>query len=325
VALVLTGGTINSVGSSPLDLAHYGETGLRLGDEELLMTYPQVGAAAQVTPIAFRSAASAALGPGDWIDLALLLDRLIATEGYDAAVVAYGTSTLEEVAYFIDLVTPWRDRTVFVGAMRPPSGLGSDAGINLVRAVEVACSPQRRGLGVVVVMNDTIHAARDVTKAATYRVDAFRSIDTGPLGAIGADGEVRIHHRPVRDPPLQVALADLDGLPRVDVVVSYAGADGVLVDASVGAGARGLVSAGSGAGRVTPAEAAALDRAAAAGVVVCRCSRVGSGWVARSASMRAAGVVAGNNLPPWKARVLLMAALTVTDDPEAVQQIFDRA
>jgi L-asparaginase len=118
-------------------------------------------------------------------------------------------------------------------------------------------------------------------------------------------------------------VGDLESLPRVDVVVSYVGADGVLIDAAVAAGARGMVSAGTGAGRPTPAEVEALNRAAAAGVVVCQATRAGGGRVSRSPEMRRRGVVAADNLVPWKARVLLALALTRTDDAEDIQELFD--
>jgi L-asparaginase len=174
-------------------------------------------------------------------------------------------------------------------------------------------------------MNDTIHSARDVTKTATFRVDALRAPDVGPLGYADADGRIDFYHRSQRLPSPSPAfpVGDLESLPRVDVVVSYVGADGVLIDAAVAAGARGMVSAGTGAGRPTPAEVEALNRAAAAGVVVCQATRAGGGRVSRSPEMRRRGVVAADNLVPWKARVLLALALTRTDDAEDIQELFD--
>jgi L-asparaginase len=133
------------------------------------------------------------------------------------------------------------------------------------------------------------------------------------------------YQRPERQHTLatQFDVRNLTTLPRVDVVVSYVGADGVMIDAAVAAGARGIVSAGTGAGRATPLEDEALFRAHAAGVVVCQSSRVGSGRVVRSPGLARQGVVAADNLQPWKARVLLALALTVTDDRAAIQGMFD--
>jgi L-asparaginase len=214
---------------------------------------------------------------------------------------------------------------VLVGALRPASALSADGELNLLRAVQVAAAPAARGQGVLVVLNDTIFAARDVTKTATSRVDAFRAPDLGPLGFADADGEVVFHHRRVEaeGARLTFPITGRVQLPRVDVVMSYVGADGVPIDAVVAAGARGIVSAGTGAGRPTPDEIEAFDRAAGRGVVVCQSSRVGSGRVPRTPSMSRRGVVAAGNLQPWKAKVLLALALTTTDDPSAIQMLFD--
>jgi L-asparaginase len=205
---------------------------------------------------------------------------------------------------------------VVVGATRPASGLSSDGDLNLMNAVRVAASPEARGQGCLVVLNDTIHAARDVTKTNTFRVHTFQGTDVGPLGFADADGRVVFSHVPARRlPPFSVE--HLTSLPRVDVVVSYVGADGVMVDAAVAAGAQGIVSAGTGAGRPTPAEEAALERARDGGVVIVQASRVGSGRVAPRQ------FIAADNLQPWKARVLLALALTVTRDQAEIQRLFE--
>jgi L-asparaginase len=179
---------------------------------------------------------------------------------------------------------------------------------------------------VLVVLNDTILAARDVTKTATYRLQAFQARDAGPLGYADADGRVGWQHRVERPHTTQTEfdVAALESLPRVDVVVSYVGADGVMIDAAVAAGAKGIVSAGTGAGRPTPGEDEALDRAAAAGVVVCQSTRVGSGRVVYAPALQQRGFVAAGDLQPWKARVLLQLGLTVTSEPARIQEMFDR-
>jgi L-asparaginase len=189
----------------------------------------------------------------------------------------------------------------------------------------VAACPAAHGQGVLVVLNDTIHAARDVTKTATFRVETFQGRDLGPLGYADADGQVIFYHRSLKRHTVssEFDLAGLTGLPRVDIALSYVGADGCAIDAYVAAGARGLVSAGTGAGRPTPAEDEALDRAVALGVVVAQSSRVGSGRVVRSPGLKSRGLVATDNLMPWKARVLLSLALTRTSNPDAIQKMFD--
>jgi L-asparaginase len=212
---------------------------------------------------------------------------------------------------------------VLVGAQRPASALGSDAGMNLVNALRVAGSLGARGKGVLVVLNDEIHAARDVVKISTYRLQTFRSLDFGALGHVDGDG-VHFYRSPSRAhvPDTQFAALELGALPRVDIVYSYAGADGALVDAAVAGGARGIVSAGFAPGSPTPEQRAAFERAAKSGVVVVQCSRAASGRVAPRRRLRESGIVAGEDLSPQKARILLMLALSATSDIGAIQQAF---
>jgi len=210
--------------------------------------------------------------------------------------------------------------------MRPASAISADGYLNLLNAVRVAADPQSRGRGCLVVMNDTIYSARDVTKNATFRVEAFQSRDLGPLGFADGDGKVAYYHQPARKHTVDTEFdaRSLSSLPRVDIVVSYVGADGVVIEAAARAGARAIVSAGTGAGKPTPAEEDALDRVCREhGVLVCLCSRVASGRVARSPGTAQRGFVAGDNLPPWKARILMALALTRTQDPDDIQRMFD--
>jgi L-asparaginase len=325
VALISTGGTIDSVGTSRLDLAWYTETRERLPDGQLLESLAELGEVATVRDVSFPRVPSYALTGADWLTLARTVGDLLSGD-CDGAVITHGTNTLEETAYFLHLVLPIGKPVVLVGALRPSSGLGADGPLNVLRAVQVAASREAREQGVLVVMNDTIFSARDVTKTATFRVQAFQAPDTGPLGYADADGRIVFYHRSDRLPSPSPAFRvdEVDDLPRVDVIVSYVGADGALVEAAVAAGSHGIVSAGTGAGRVTPAEEAALDRAIEAGVVVCQATRAGGGRVSRSPGMRRRGVVVADNLVPWKARVLLSLALTRTRDATEIQELFDR-
>ena len=188
-----------------------------------------------------------------------LLDRGEA----DGVVVTHGTNTLEETAWLLHLVVPGDAPIVVTGAMRPASGLSGDGPLNLVNAVRVAASPAARGLGALVLLDDTIHGARDATKSDTMRVSAFRGGAVGPAGLGRRRRPGRAQPRPVRGSELRgrFAAVDLRALPRVDIALTYLGADGVAIDAFVAAGARGIVSAGTGAGYPTPGEVEALERA----------------------------------------------------------------
>jgi L-asparaginase len=326
VAVVTTGGTIDSLGADRLDLAAYLDTGRRLAPGALLASVAaELAPLARVTEVPFRRLRAHAMTDGDLADLRDLVAGILDRGEADGVVVTHGTNTLEETAWLLHLAIATDAPVVLTGAMRPASALSGDGPLNLVSAVRVAASPEARRLGVLVAMGDTIHGARDVSKTNTLRVDAFASPMAGPLGRVDGDGRVVITSRPARATTLRGAYAavDLRALPRVDVVTSYQGADGILVDAAVAAGARGIVSAGTGAGYPTPDEVDALERASAAGVVVCQASRVGSGRVPPVPSLLARGWVAADDLVGWKARTLLRVALAAGEDLPTIRARFE--
>jgi L-asparaginase len=175
-------------------------------------------------------------------------------------------------------------------------------------------------------MNDTIFSGREVTKNSTYRVQAFQSRDMGPLGFADADGKVIYYHLPARRHTVETEfdVQSAQSLPRVDVVLSYVGADGTMIRAAVAAGAKGIVSASTGAGRPTPLEDEAFDKAYADHkVLMCLSSRVASGRVVRSPGLARRGFVAADNLQPWKARILLSLAMSKTNNADEIQRMFD--
>ncbi len=323
VAVVGTGGTISSLGRGPFDIADYASLGQVMGVEALLDFWPQVRAMAEVVAVPFRAVVSTALGPPEWLELARLCAALAADpRGFDGIVVTHGTATLEETAYFLALTNRTPTPIVVVGAQRPSTGLSSDAGMNLANAVRVAGDPGAKGLGALVLLNDEIHAARDVAKTSTSRLQTFRSPDFGCLGHADFDA-VAWYRRPLREIG-GFDVSDVAELPRVDIVPCYAGADGAAAEAFRAAGAQGLVAAGFPPGYLTPALMEALSRAVAEGVPVAQSSRAGSGRVFHVSHMRAAGFLSADNLTPQKARVLLMLALTRTRDAAALRAFFTR-
>src|SRR4051812_45785337 len=323
IAVIGTGGTISSLGAGSLDVLDYPEFGQKLTSEALLDRFPETRQVAEPVAVTFRQVGSTAIGPKDWIELRGLIHRTVRDDPSIAGfVIPHGTATLEETAFFLNLTLATPQPVVLVGAQRPASALGTDAGMNLVNALRVAGCPEARGKGVLVVMNDEIHPARDVVKTSTYRLQTFRSVDFGALGHVDGDG-VQFYRAPLRAhmPDTPFATLDLSELPRVEIVYSYAGADGALVDAAVAAGARGIVSAGFAPGSPTPEQRAAFERAAKSGVVVVQCSRA-SGRVAPRRRLRESGIVAGEDFTPQKARILLMLALSATNDVVEVQRAF---
>jgi L-asparaginase len=326
VGLILTGGTIDSVGTDRLDLAWYIEANKRLGDGELLSQLPELKTIASVQEIPFRRLPSQALVDKDWLDLLRRIHSIFDSDEADGIVITHGTNTLEETAYFLNLTLKTDKPVVIVGSMRPSSAISADGYLNVLNAVRVAADPQSHGRGCLVVMNDTIFNGRDVTKNSTYRVEAFQSRDLGPLGFADADGRVVYYHQPVRKHTVDTEfdVRDMTSLPRVDVVLSYVNADGVMIEAAARAGAKGIVSAATGAGRPTPTQDAAFDKAYKEnGTLMCLCSRVASGRVVRSPGLKRKGFVAGDNLPPWKARILLSLALSKTMDANDIQRMLD--
>jgi L-asparaginase len=326
VALIGTGGTISSLGRDSLDVWEYMDTGTKIGPADLLARYPETARVADVVPVPFKAVGSASIGPGDWLALVDAIHEAAARDaGLAGVVVTHGTATLEETAYFLNLASRVDVTVVVVGAQRPASGLGSDAGMNLVGAVRVAAAPEARGLGVLVVLNDEIQSAREVTKTSTLRLETFRSADLGMLGYADPDGRVAVYRRPARRhaPATEFDVRGRPDLPRVDIAYSYAGADGTAIDAFAAAGARAIVSASLAPGVNTSGEHEALLAARRRGVLVVLSSRAGSGRVLPRTVLRERGFVVADNLLPQKARILAMLALTRTDDPVEIQRMFD--
>jgi L-asparaginase len=213
---------------------------------------------------------------------------------------------------------------VIVGSQRPSSALSSDAGMNLVNAIRTAACPQARGMGVLLLLNDEIHAAREVTKTSTLRMQTFRTPDFGVLGH--ADGDRVVFYRaPLRRrmPDTEFDVRDVAELPRVDIVYAYVGSDGTAVRAFVAAGARGIVSAGFAPGIPGAGDGAALAEAVKQGVVVVQSTRAGSGRTFRGTRARQSGFLIADNLNPQKARLLLALALTRTSEPEEIARMFE--
>jgi L-asparaginase len=325
VAFIGTGGTIASQGADPLDTTNYGTSGKPILDAAgLVARFPEVADVADVLPVAFSAVPSTEIHFPTWKALVRLCDQLV-EEYPDLAgiVIGHGTATLEETAYTLQLTVKVRIPVVLVGAQRPASALSTDAGLNLVNAIRVAADPASRGLGVLVLLNDEIQAAREVTKTSTGRMQTFRSPDFGVLGQ--ADGDsVNYYRRPLRRgaPDTAFDLRALGALPRVDIAYAYAGSDGTAVRAFLAAGAEGIISAGFAPGFCTPGELEPLREAATKGVIVVQATRAGSGRVFPTGKMQHYGFLTADNLSPQKARVLLALALTVTRDPAEIARVF---
>jgi L-asparaginase len=323
VAVVGTGGTIAFKAGHPLDVVEYFDTGQMVSVEELARKIDKFGDKIDVVPLEFDTLPSDAIGPTHWLKLNRFLDQIAKTHVLDGIVVTHGTSTIEETAYFLNLVVKTDKPLVLVGAQRPLNAVGSDAELNLLRAIRVAASPETRDLGVVVVHDNQIWASREISKVSSTSLLPFQSSELGVLGYADLDNRMVIYRLPARKhaPETPFDVLEMSALPRVDIACSYAGADGLLIDSLVAADCRGLVVAGFLPGSATPDQEAALDRARRAGVIVVLCGR-GVGRVLERSLLHSRGIVVADNLSPLKARILTMVALTVTTDPEEIQGLF---
>lgn len=325
VAVIGTGGTISSIGRDNLDIATYADNKKKYEVDELLAAFPETETVADLLPVRYKAVGSPAIGPQEWIELVELIHETAeANPDLAGFVLTHGTATLEETAYMLNLTVKVDVPVVLVGAQRPASALSTDAGLNLLNAIRVAAAPESRGLGVLVVLNDEIQAAREVVKTSTLRLQTFRTPDFGVLGHADAD-RIAYYRKPLRRhaPDTEFDIRGARELPRVDISFSYGGVDGTAVDAFVAAGAKGIVVAGMLPGSCGPGQVEALNEAAKQGVVTVLSTRNGSGRLVEIRSGRPDVCVLADNLPPTKARILLMLALTKTTDPAEIQRLFD--
>ena len=323
MVVIATGGTIASEGSTPTQVVGYSRPAL--SPDALIASVPSIATVADVRAEQLFQVLSGHLTAANWLTLARRVGELVASDDVDGVVITHGTDALEETAYWLTLTVRSEKPVVLTGAMRPASALSADGPMNLYNAVALAASPEAAGMGALVMMNDAIHSARDAMKMRTASPDAFDSPEFGRLGRMQG-GVAQFHRRPLRrhTAASEFDVRALDALPRVDITYGHTGATRVPIDALVAAGARGIVNAGVGQGDVTPEVLEGLKDARRAGVHVVRASRVPAGTVVANGAIAddEHGFVAADTLNPQKARVLLMLALTVTDDRREIQRIF---
>jgi L-asparaginase len=317
VKVVATGGTIANTPSG------------RLHAGEVAEAIPQLKKIARLEVEELMRVGSSAITVANWLALARRINEILEKEKeVHGVVVTHGSNTVEETAYFLGLTVKSDKPVVLTAAQRQFTTLSSDSPRNFLQAVSVAASGAARAKGALVVANDSIHAAREVTKEISYRLETYGSKDVGVLGIVDED-RVTFYRQPLRRhtsaTPFDVRA--LSELPRVDVIYTYADADGVLIDAALEQGkARGLVIAAFPTGSPSPAMEKALARLAGKAIPVVITNRGGTGRVrdTRAGTGEARrDYIWGDNLSPQKARILLMLALTRTRDSAELQRIFD--
>lgn len=322
VRVLATGGTIAGAQAGNASRGYHAAS---LSIDALVAAVPQIQSLANVELEQVAAIGSQDMDAAIWLKLAARARAALAAPEIAGVVITHGTDTMEETAFFLNLVVSSAKPVVLVGAMRPATAISADGPMNLYNAVAVAAHPDAAARGVLVVANDEIHFAREVAKTNTTQVGTFRATHRGLAGLVNA-GRLHLYAPPVRRHTSTSAFSqgELPELPRVEIVYAYAGMGRELIDASVAAGARGVVIAGVGDGNLNRHALAAATDAARAGVFVVRSSRTGGGVVERNIEIDddALGFIAADELNPPKARVLLMLALTRTSDVARIQDFF---
>lgn len=327
VVVLSTGGTI----ASRFDPAK-GGLAPALSGGELVEAVPELAEVARMRVETISSIGSADMTPELWLKISRAANRALAEDDVAGVVVTHGTDTLEETAYVLDLTVTSRKPVVMVGSQRAASYPDTDGPRNLLNAVRVAVSPEAVGKGTLVVLNGQINAAREVTKTSTIARETFRSLEFGALGVANLGG-VRFYRAPLRRQTIPVA--DDVTLGRVEIVPHYAGADGRLIRALLADDEppplAGLVIAATGLGHVSASMHDAIQEARERDIPVVISSRVYTGRLmslyagkGKGVDLQEIGCVLSDNLSPQKARILLMVALTRTNDPQELQRLFGR-
>ncbi|WP_122868287.1 type II asparaginase [Campylobacter showae] len=322
IYILATGGTIAGSGSGALDTSYTSGT---VTVDKLIAAVPDINKIATIKGEQISNIGSQEMNNEVWFKLANRVNELLTSGKADGVVITHGTDTMEETAYFLNLVVKSDKPIVMVGAMRNSGSLSADGPLNIFNAVNVAMNKEAVGKGVMVVMNDEIHAAREVTKTNTTAVDTFKSPNSGKIGTVFY-GNVKFYMNPTRKHTVNSAfdITKIKELPRVDIIYSHSNDNPDFVNVAVKNGAKGIINAGMGNGNPFPSALEALGEAVKAGVVVVRDSRVGSGETTLNGEVDDGkyGFLASDNLNAQKARVLLMLALTQTTDKAKIQEFF---
>ena len=293
---------------------------LGLSGAELTQAVPQLAQIAEITVEQFINVGSSAIRPAHWIGLSRRINQALAADkGLAGVIVTHGTDTMEETAFFLHLTVKDERPVIVTGAMRGPTAISADGPANTVSAVKVAVTPTARGKGVLVVLNDWVHSARDVRKMDSNRVDTFRS-EWGPLGLVDADRVLFQRSLLTRHTiAAEFTLPADTVLPEVPIVADYSGNDGSGIRALADRRVPGIVVQAFANGRASPGATQAMRDVSAAGVPIVLASRVPEG---RVMDRNQGSIITAGDFSPQRARVLLMLALLRTNDVAELRRIF---
>jgi L-asparaginase len=322
VILIATGGTI----AMKIDPVKMAPVPAITGDD-LVSSIPELDAIAKTEVLNISNIPSAYMDAERWIELQKVVTHGLARSEVAGVIVSHGTDTLEETAYFLDLTVRGEKPIVLIGALRNASERDFDGPRNLLNAARICVSPDARGKGAMVALNNQINAAREATKTRTADVETFQSGDLGFLGFADTD-RVIFYRTPTRRQYIELKQ---DTLPYVEIIATYGGVDGTLVRAAVNADAKGIVIQALGWGHVNIPMHDAIKEAVSEGIPIVISTRVHNGRVASGygfkgggQTLRDAGAIFADNLSPQKARLVLMLALQTTSNAAEIQKLFNR-
>jgi L-asparaginase len=320
--ILATGGTIAGAGTGGA-----GYTSGQFKVEDLIKAVPGLDKLATLKGEQVANIGSQDMNDAVWLKLAQRANQVLSRPDVDGVVITHGTDTMEETAYFLNLVVKSNKPVVLVGSMRPATAVSADGPGNLYDGVATAANRDARGRGVLVVMNDDIFSARDAVKMNTTSLDTFASPNRGPAGRIVEGDKVTwlVPTSKKHTTDSEFSVANRTTLPRVDIIYAHSNMDGSLINDAIREGARGLVIAGVGDGNMPKPALDAITRAAQQGIVVVRSTRLPTGEVLRNAEVKDddLGLVASGELNPAKSRVLVQLALTMPNHSAAdVQRMF---
>ncbi|WP_458368699.1 asparaginase [Pseudomonas mandelii] len=323
VVILATGGTIAGAGASAANSATY--QAAKVGIEQLIAGVPELSQLANVRGEQVMQIASESITNDNLLQLGRRVAELADSKDVDGIVITHGTDTLEETAYFLNLVEKTDKPIIVVGSMRPGTAMSADGMLNLYNAVAVASSKDARGKGVLVTMNDEIQSGRDVSKMINIKTEAFKSA-WGPLGMV-VEGKSYWFRLPAKRHTMdsEFDIKTIKSLPDVEIAYSYGNVSDTAYKALAQSGAKAIIHAGTGNGSVSSRVVPALQALRKDGVQIIRSSHVNAGgFVLRNAEQpddKYDWVVA-HDLNPQKARILAMVALTKTNDSKELQRMF---
>ena len=322
IVILATGGTIAGAAATG---TQSGYTSGAVTIDAMLNAVPGIKDLANVKGEQISNVGSQDMSFDIMLKLAKRINELLATDAVDGIVITHGTDTMEETAYFLNLVVKSDKPVVLVGSMRPSTAVSADGPLNLYNGVGVAVDPKAKGRGVLLVMNDWIHGAHSLTKTSTTAVQTFMSPVRGLVGT-AAYGKNDWYSTPPwkHTTGSEFDVKGVSKLPRVDIIFACADMSPDLIDAAAANGAKGIVIAGVGNGNMNKASLDAAARVAKKGVVVVRSSRVATGSVGRNVEVNddELGLIASDELNPQKARILLALALLKNRSPQELQELF---